>query len=86
MALVSGNRQKAGQVASRYGVETRNIYDYANFDQIANNPEVDIVYIILPNALHAEYTVRALKAGKHVFCEKPMAVTVEECETMIRAG
>jgi predicted dehydrogenase len=86
VALVSGNRQKAEQVASRYGVDTRNLYDYGTFDRIADNPEVDVVYIILPNALHAEYTVRAFKAGKHVFCEKPMAVTVDECETMIRAG
>lgn len=86
VALVSGNRQKAEQVASRYGVEARNLYDYQTFDRLADNPEVDVVYIILPNALHAEYTLRAFKAGKHVFCEKPMAVTVEECETMIRAG
>lgn len=86
VALVSGNRQKAEQVASRYGVKSSNLYDYDSFDRIADNAEVDVVYIILPNALHAEYTVRAFKAGKHVFCEKPMAVTVEECETMIRAG
>jgi glucose-fructose oxidoreductase len=86
VALVSGNRQKAEQVADRYGVDRKNIYGYDNFDSIADNDEIDIVYIILPNALHAEYTVRAFKAGKHVLCEKPMAVTVEECETMIRAG
>jgi glucose-fructose oxidoreductase len=86
VALVSGNRQKAEQVADRYGVDRKNIYGYDTFDNIANNDEIDIVYIILPNALHAEYTVRAFKAGKHVLCEKPMAVTVEECETMIRAG
>jgi predicted dehydrogenase len=86
VALVSGNRQKAEEVASRYGVDTRNLYDYQTFERIADNPEVDVVYIILPNALHAEYTARAFKAGKHVFCEKPMAVSVEECETMISAG
>jgi predicted dehydrogenase len=86
VALVSGNRQKAEQVASRYSVDTRNLYDYQSFDRIADNPDVDVVYIILPNALHAEYTVRSFKAGKHVFCEKPMAITAEECETMIRAG
>lgn len=86
VALVSGNRQKAEQVASRYGVDESNLYDYQTFDRIADNPDVDVVYIILPNALHAEYTVRTFKAGKHVFCEKPMAVTGEECETMIRAG
>lgn len=86
VALVSGNRQKAEQVASRYGVEARNLYDYETFDRIADNPEVEVVYIVLPNALHAEYTARAFEAGKHVFCEKPMAVTVAECETMINAG
>jgi glucose-fructose oxidoreductase len=86
VALVSGNRDKAMQVADRYGVDQKNIYDYQNFDRIADNDEIDIVYIILPNAMHAEYTLRAFKAGKHVLCEKPMAVTVEECETMIRAG
>jgi glucose-fructose oxidoreductase len=86
VALVSGKREKALQVADRYGVDQKNIYDYQNFDRIADNDEIDIVYIILPNALHAEYTVRAFKAGKHVLCEKPMAVTAEECETMIRAG
>jgi predicted dehydrogenase len=86
VAVVSGNRRKAEQVASRYGVSSNGIYDYGTFDRIVDNPDIDVVYIILPNALHAEYTVRAFKAGKHVFCEKPMAVTPEECETMIRAG
>jgi predicted dehydrogenase len=86
VALVSGNRDKALQVADRYGVDQKNIYDYQNFDRIADNDAIDIVYIVLPNALHAEYTVRAFKAGKHVLCEKPMAVSAAECETMIRAG
>ncbi|EIM27987.1 Gfo/Idh/MocA family protein [Microvirga lotononidis] len=86
VALVSGHRDKALQVAERYGIAQTNIYDYQTFDRIADNGEIDIVYIILPNALHAEFAVRAFKAGKHVLCEKPMAVTVEECETMIRAG
>jgi glucose-fructose oxidoreductase len=86
VALVSGNRDKALQVADRYGVDPKSVYDYQTFDRIADNDEIDIVCIILPNALHAEYTVRAFKAGKHVLCEKPMAVTVEECESMIRAG
>ena len=86
VALVSGNRAKAGEVASRYGVDPGAIYDYEGFDRIADDPAVDVVYVILPNGLHAEYTVRAFKAGKHVFCEKPMAPTVAECEAMIRAG
>jgi predicted dehydrogenase len=86
VALVSGNRAKAETVASRYGVESRRIFDYEGFERIADDPAIDVVYIILPNALHAEFTVRAFKAGKHVFCEKPMANSVAECEAMIRAG
>jgi glucose-fructose oxidoreductase len=85
-ALVSGNREKAAQVAREYGVDPKNVYGYDNFDALAKNDQVDVVYIVLPNGLHAEYAVRAAKAGKHVFCEKPMAVTVEECERMIRAS
>jgi glucose-fructose oxidoreductase len=86
VALVSGNRDKARAVASRYGVDEGAIYDYDGFDRIADNPAVDIVYIILPNGLHAEFATRAFKARKHVLCEKPMALTSEECEAMIRAG
>ena len=84
-ALVSGNADKARTVASAYGVPERNIYSYDTFDQIRNNPDVDIVYIILPNALHAQWTIRAAQAGKHVLCEKPMAATVAECQAMIEA-
>lgn len=85
VALVSGDRDKAEGVAEQYGVSTDAIYNYDNFDDIADNDEIDIVYIILPNGLHAEFTIRAAQAGKHVMCEKPMAVSVEECEQMIAA-
>src|SRR5690606_31254687 len=61
------------------------VYSYSNFDQIADNPEIDIVYVVLPNALHKEFTIRAAKAGKHVICEKPMAVSVEEGVEMVKA-
>src|SRR4029453_12422166 len=71
---------------ARYGVEAANIYNYENFDSIKNNPAIDIVYIVLPNGMHAEYTVRALQAGKHVLCEKPMANTPAESEQMIAAA
>jgi len=84
-ALVSGSPDKARTLAQEYGVPQRSIYDYRNFDSIRDNPEVDIVYVVLPNGLHAEYTIRAARAGKHVMCEKPMANTVRECEQMIAA-
>ena len=84
-ALVSGNRTKAEGFASMYGVDPNNIYNYSNFDAIKDNPDVDIVYIILPNSMHAEFTIRAAKAGKHVLCEKPMANSALECQAMIDA-
>jgi predicted dehydrogenase len=84
-ALVSGDRTKALATATKYGVPESAIYSYADFDRIRDNPDVDIVYVCLPNSMHAEYTIRAAKAGKHVMCEKPMAVSVAECEAMIRA-
>ena len=84
-ALVSGHRDKAMAVADQHGVPARNVYDYKSFDEIKNNPDVDIVYIVLPNAMHAEYTERAAAAGKHVLCEKPMAASVAEGERMVKA-
>jgi len=85
-ALVSGSADKAKVFAGAEGVPERNIYNYETFDRIGENPDVDVVYIVLPNAMHAEYAVRALRAGKHVYCEKPMAVTPAECEQMIAAA
>lgn len=86
VALVSGHPEKAQRVAKVHKIEPEAIYNYKNFDEIAKNPKIDIVYNILPNSMHAEYTIRALKAGKHVLCEKPMAVSVEEAERMIAAA
>jgi predicted dehydrogenase len=84
-ALVSGDADKAKRVAAENGVPDRGVYSYETFDRIADNPDVDVVYVVLPNAMHAEFTVRAARAGKHVLCEKPMAVTTAECEQMIAA-
>ena len=84
-ALVSGHRDKALRIAAEYGVPENSIYSYENFDSIASNKAVDAVYVALPNSMHAEYTIRAAKAGKHVLCEKPMAMNVAECEQMIAA-
>ncbi|NRD57985.1 gfo/Idh/MocA family oxidoreductase [Corallococcus sp. AB030] len=85
VALVSGDRAKAQAIAKQYGVPDKGLYDYKSFDQLKDNPEVQAVYIVLPNSMHAEFTVRAAQAGKHVFCEKPMASTSAECQQMIDA-
>ncbi|HEY0484434.1 MAG TPA: Gfo/Idh/MocA family oxidoreductase [Kofleriaceae bacterium] len=83
--LVSGDRKKAEAVAARTGVDPRHIYDYTGFDRIKDDPEIDAVYIVLPNHLHAEYTMRAAGAGKHVLCEKPMAASAAEAQQMVDA-
>ena len=86
VGFVSGRPEKAKQLAQVYGVDPKNIYTYDNYDSLANNPEIDVIYVVLPNSMHPEYTIRALKAGKHVLCEKPMANTPKECEQMIAAA
>lgn len=87
VALVSGHPDKARQLAKVYQVDAApGLYDYESFDRIAQNPAIDVVYIALPNSLHAEFTIRALRAGKHVLCEKPMSTSVAEAEQMIAAA
>lgn len=83
--VVSGTPAKIAAWQKRYGLPDANVYSYENFDSIANNPAIDVVYVVLPPSMHAEYAVRAAKAGKHVWCEKPMAPSVRECEAMIKA-
>src|SRR6187551_2957940 len=83
--IVSGTPSKAEQWKQRHNLADRNIYNYTNFDSLANNPDIDVVYIVLPPSMHAEYSIRAANAGKHVWCEKPMAMTVAECKRMIDA-
>jgi predicted dehydrogenase len=85
VALVSGSPDKAQKIAAQYGITPSAIYSYNDFERLAQNPDVKVVYIVLPNSLHAEYTVRAAKIGKHVLCEKPMATSVPDCEMMIAA-
>jgi predicted dehydrogenase len=85
VALVSGHRDKALKTAGDYKVPESSIHSYEDFDKIADNKEIDAVYIALPNSMHAEYTIRAAKAGKHVLCEKPMATTVNDSQAMINA-
>lgn len=84
-AVVTGTPQKEKAWSEKYGLDSGHIYNYDSFDKIASDDSIDIVYIVLPNSMHAEYTVRAAKAGKHVLCEKPMANSSEECRQMIDA-
>ncbi|MDA0194446.1 MAG: Gfo/Idh/MocA family oxidoreductase [Bacteroidetes bacterium] len=83
--IVTGSPEKIPEWQKKYGLEDKNIYNYQNFDGIANNPAIDVVYIVLPPSMHAEYTARAAKSGKHVWCEKPMAPSVTHCEAMIKS-
>ncbi len=83
--IVTGTPEKAVRWKKQYNIPDSNIYSYDNFDQIANNPDIDVIYIVLPPSLHAEYVIKAANAGKQVWCEKPMAMTVQECERMIKA-
>ena len=81
--IVTGTKAKEGIWQKKYGIPDQNVYNYQNFDSIADNPDIDVIYVVLPNSMHAEYTIRAAKAGKHVICEKPMAITVKDCQAMI---
>jgi predicted dehydrogenase len=84
VALVSGDRQKLAELGKMYQIEQT--YLYEQYDELLASGTIDAVYIALPNHLHCEYTVRAAKAGIHVLCEKPMAVTEAECREMIAAA
>jgi len=88
VALISDDGEKLETLGRKYRVEHR--FDYENFEDGLREARVDAVYIALPNHLHREYTERAAAAGVHVLCEKPMAVTEEDCRAMIevcdRAG
>lgn len=85
-ALVSGHPDKAKQIAKEYNLDEKNIYNYDNYDSLRDNPDVDVIYIVLPNSMHKDFTIRGFKAGKHIMCEKPMAVSSKECQEMIDAG
>ncbi|WP_263384425.1 Gfo/Idh/MocA family protein [Granulicella arctica] len=85
VALVSGDKVKATRIAAQYGIKEASIYSYESYDELAKNPEVQVIYIVLPNSMHADFVVRGAKAGKHILCEKPMSTNVRDCERMISA-
>ena len=83
--VITGTPSKAAEWQQMYDLPKNALYNYENFEQIADNPEIDIVYVVSPNGTHADFAVRAAKAGKHVICEKPMATTLEDCDRIINA-
>jgi predicted dehydrogenase len=84
-AIVTGTPAKAVKWKAQYGIPDRSIYNYDTIERIADNKDVDVVYVVTPNALHARDTIKAAKAGKHVLCEKPMEVSTERCQAMVDA-
>lgn len=81
--LVTGSPDKIPLWQQRYAIADKNIYTYDTMHQIANNPDIDVVYVVVPTALHLKYCEIAANAGKHVWCEKPMAMTTEQCQKII---
>ena len=85
VGVISGTPSKITAWQSKYNIPDKNCYNYENFDNIKNNPDIDAVYVITPNALHHNQVIRVAKAGKHVICEKPMAINAKQGEEMIDA-
>ncbi|HVG15587.1 MAG TPA: Gfo/Idh/MocA family oxidoreductase [Chitinophagaceae bacterium] len=83
--VISGTPSKIKDWQAKYNIPDKNCYNYENFDQIKNNPDIDAVYVITPNALHHDQVIRVAKAGKHVICEKPMAVNAKQGAEMVDA-
>lgn len=83
--IVTGTASKIDPWQKRYGIPDNNVYTYENFHEIANNPDIDVIYVVTPTSLHKKFTLIGANAGKHVWCEKPMAMTADECQQMIEA-
>jgi glucose-fructose oxidoreductase len=81
--VVTGSREKGLKWAQEFGFPEKNIYAYNTMSRMIDNPDIDIVYVVTPNALHPEHVIAAAWARKHVICEKPMATTVSDCNVML---
>jgi predicted dehydrogenase len=81
--IVTGTPAKAERWKAQYNIPDKNIYNYETMEQMRDNPDIDIVYVVTPNSLHADHTIKAARAGKHVLCEKPMEVSAAKCQQMI---
>jgi glucose-fructose oxidoreductase len=84
--IVTGTPSKIPDWQQRYGIPDANVYNYQTMHEVAGNDDIDIIYIVLPPSMHAEYSILAAEAGKHVWCEKPMAMDVPECRAIIDAA
>ncbi len=85
VGLISGTPSKIPLWQQQYSIKQANVYSYDTLPKLKDNPEIDVVYVVTPANSHAHYAIAAANAGKHVWCEKPMAVTVSECQSMIDA-
>lgn len=83
--IITGTPAKALRWKAQYAIADKNIYNYDTMHRIADNPDIDVVHVVTPNALHLDYALIAAKAGKHVLCEKPMEISVERCRRMMEA-
>lgn len=83
--VVTGTPEKGVRWRREYGLPEGSVYSYETMHRIADNPDIDVIYVVTPPGLHAEHTIRAAATGRHVICEKPMARTVAECDAMIAA-
>jgi len=82
--LVTGDARKARELSEKYEIE--HVCGYDGFDALPKSGKIDAIYLATPNTMHRDFTIRALAAGIHVLCEKPMAPTIEDCRAMIEAG
>jgi predicted dehydrogenase len=85
VGVISGSPEKVKYWQEDYGIPDKNVYDYDSFDSIRDNPDIDAIYVIVPNFLHRPYVLRAAKTGKHVICEKPLGLDAKESREMVDA-